>query len=123
MFSLSLRDVELLLAERGIIVSYEMVRRWCRKFGQSFAHGLQRRRPRPGDEASRVSATLWHRREEAARLVDSVRGSHEYGNDVRDSASWCQIRSMRHRRVRGWRRVDLSEHDPSEQTYDEREEG
>ena len=47
--SLSLRDVELLLAERGIIVSYETVRRWCRKFGQSFAHGLQRRRPRPED--------------------------------------------------------------------------
>src|SRR4030081_23802 len=34
-FSLSLRDVELLLAERGIIVSYETVRRWCEKFGQS----------------------------------------------------------------------------------------
>ena len=32
-FSLSLRDVELLLAERGIAVSYETVRRWCRKFG------------------------------------------------------------------------------------------
>ena len=49
-FSLSLRDVELLLAERGIIVSYETVRRWCRKFGQSFAHDLRRRRPRPGDK-------------------------------------------------------------------------
>ena len=36
-FSLSLRDVELLLAERGIIVSCETVRRWCRKFGQTFA--------------------------------------------------------------------------------------
>jgi putative transposase len=46
----SLRDVELLLAERGIIVSYETVRRWCRKFGQSFARGLRRRRPRPGDK-------------------------------------------------------------------------
>jgi putative transposase len=32
-FSLSLRDVELLLAERGIVVSYETVRRWCKKFG------------------------------------------------------------------------------------------
>jgi putative transposase len=36
-FSLSLRDVELLLAERGVVVSYESVRRWCRKFGRSFA--------------------------------------------------------------------------------------
>ena len=48
-FSLSLRDVELLLAERGIVVSYETVRRWCQKFGQSFANRLRRRRPRPGD--------------------------------------------------------------------------
>ena len=45
-FSLSLRVVELLLAERGIVVSYETVRRWCKKFGQSFAS----RRPRPGDK-------------------------------------------------------------------------
>jgi putative transposase len=49
-FSLSLRDVELLLAERGIVVSYETVRRWCRKFGQSFANCLRHRRPRPGDK-------------------------------------------------------------------------
>ncbi len=50
MFSLSLRDVELLLAERGIVVSYETVRRWCRKFGKSFAKAMRRRRPRPGDK-------------------------------------------------------------------------
>src|ERR1700760_390090 len=36
-FSLSLRDVELLLAERGVVVSYETVRRWCKKFGTGFA--------------------------------------------------------------------------------------
>ena len=33
-FSLSLRDVELLLAERGVVASYETIRRWCKKFGQ-----------------------------------------------------------------------------------------
>ena len=49
-FSLSLRDVELLLAERGVVVSYETIRRWCKKFGQSFANRLRRRRPRPGDK-------------------------------------------------------------------------
>jgi putative transposase len=49
-FSLSLRDVELLLAERGVAVSYETVRRWCMKFGQSFANRLRHRRPRPGDK-------------------------------------------------------------------------
>ena len=46
-FSLSLRDVELLLAERGIVVSYETVRRWCKKFGESF-----RRPPAPPPAAA-----------------------------------------------------------------------
>ena len=49
-FLLSYRDVEELLAERGIAVSYETIRRWCRKFGQAFADGLRRRRSRPGDK-------------------------------------------------------------------------
>jgi putative transposase len=49
-FSLSLRDVELLLAERGIVVSYGTVRRWCKRFGQTFASRLRHRRPRPGDK-------------------------------------------------------------------------
>ena len=49
-FSLSLRDVELILAERGIVVSYETVRRWCKKFGATFANHLRRRRSRPGDK-------------------------------------------------------------------------
>ena len=49
-FLLSYRDVEELLVERGISVSYETVRRWCRKVGQAFADGVRRRRPRPGDK-------------------------------------------------------------------------
>jgi putative transposase len=49
-FSLSFRDVELLLAERGWIVSYESVRQWCLKFGASFADKMRRRRPKPGDK-------------------------------------------------------------------------
>src|SRR5689334_13208905 len=48
-FSLSLRDIELSLAERGVAVTHESVRRWCLKFGQTFASRLRRRRPRPGD--------------------------------------------------------------------------
>ena len=47
-FSLSLRDVELLLAERGVTVSYETIRRWCLSFGQDVADRLRRRRPKPG---------------------------------------------------------------------------
>jgi putative transposase len=48
-FTLSYRDVEELLAERGVDVSYESVRRWVLKFGPQFATGLARRRPRPHD--------------------------------------------------------------------------
>ena len=48
MFSLSLRDVELILAERGIVVSYETVRRWCKKFGASFTDHLRRCRQNGG---------------------------------------------------------------------------
>src|ERR1700750_2604219 len=60
MFSLSLRDVELILAERSIVVSYETVRRWCRKFAASSADRLRRRRPRPGDK--------WHMDEVFVRI-------------------------------------------------------
>ena len=46
-FPLSYRDVEDLLAERGIDVSYETVRRWASKFGQAYARKLRQTRPRP----------------------------------------------------------------------------
>ncbi len=49
-FALSYRDVEELLAERGVIVTDETVRQWCRKFGQQYANMLRRRRPQPGDK-------------------------------------------------------------------------
>ncbi len=48
-FSLSLRDVELILAERGIVVTHESIRHWCLKLGAEFARRLRRRRPQPGD--------------------------------------------------------------------------
>jgi putative transposase len=49
-FSLSLRDVEMILASRGIVVSYESIRDWGLRFGRMFANALRRRRPRPGDK-------------------------------------------------------------------------
>ena len=51
-FSLSFRDVEDLLAERGITVSYESVRRWCLKFGPRYSRSLKRREGQLGD--------IWH---------------------------------------------------------------
>src|SRR5258705_5633028 len=48
-FALSFRDVEEMLAMRGVSLSYETVREWCLKFGQTYANGLRHKSPRPGD--------------------------------------------------------------------------
>jgi transposase-like protein len=48
-FPLSFRVVEELMLERGVVVSYETVRRWCVKVSPAYARELRRRRPRPGD--------------------------------------------------------------------------
>ena len=62
-FTLSYRDVEDLLAERGLDVSYETVRRWVLKFGPIFARELHRRRPRPTSQ--------WHFDEMAVMIAGS----------------------------------------------------
>lgn len=49
-FCLSYRDVEELMAARGVILTYEAVRYCCRTFGQGYANQLRCRRPRPGDK-------------------------------------------------------------------------
>ncbi|MCW2239674.1 transposase-like protein [Azospirillum canadense] len=43
-------QVELILAARGIEVSYETIREWALRFGRAFANTLKRRRPKPGDK-------------------------------------------------------------------------
>lgn len=60
------RDVEELLAQRGIVVTYETVRQWCLKFGQTYANELRRRRPRCGDK--------WH--------LDEVFLTHQWRNPL-----------------------------------------
>src|SRR5881394_3650579 len=60
-FTLSYRDVEELLAERGLDISYETVRRWVRKFGSVIARRLRERRPRPSDR--------WHLDEMVVRIA------------------------------------------------------
>ena len=57
-FTLSLRDVEEMLAQRGIEVSYETVRCWALKFGQLFAQNLRRRQTLP-DAAAGISTRWW----------------------------------------------------------------
>ena len=63
-FTLSFRDVEEMLAQRGIEVSYETVRCWALKFGQAFAQNLRRSRPKPTGR--------WHLDE----MVVKIRGKH-----------------------------------------------
>jgi putative transposase len=71
-FCLSYRDVEALLFARGVIVAYKAIRRWCRKFGQSYANELRRRRPRPGDKwhLDEVFLTIHGKRHDLWRAVD-----------------------------------------------------
>ena len=65
-FTLSLREVEEMLAQRGIGVSYETIRCWTIKFGPQFGHNLQRRRPSPSPR--------WHLDE----MVCTVAGKRMY---------------------------------------------
>ena len=60
-FTLSYRDVEELLAERGFEISYETVRRWVQKFGPVIARRLRRRRPQPSKR--------WHLDEMVVRIA------------------------------------------------------
>ncbi len=60
-FTLSFRDVEELLAERGVDVSYETIRRWVLKFGPAIARNLRRLRPQPSPR--------WHLDEVAVRIA------------------------------------------------------
>jgi len=71
-FCLSFRDVEDLLAERGITVSYETIRQWCRKFGAEYARGLKRRQGRLGDAwfLDELFVTIQGRRQYLWRAVD-----------------------------------------------------
>jgi putative transposase len=56
------RDVEEMMAERGVVVSYETIREWCQKFGQAYAKLLRARRGRLGDgwHLDEVFLRIWH---------------------------------------------------------------
>jgi hypothetical protein len=71
-FSLGFRDVEDLLAERGITVSHEAIRQWCGKFGSQYARRLKRRQGRLGDtwHLDELFVTVQGRRHYLWRAVD-----------------------------------------------------
>src|SRR6267143_2119979 len=79
-FTLSYRDVEDLLVERGLEVSYETVRRWVLKFGPGFARRLRRSRPRPSDR--------WH--------LDEIGRSNRRQADVSVARRRSRGRGSRH---------------------------
>jgi putative transposase len=71
-FCLSDRDVEALLFARGVIVTYEAIRKWCQKFGQAYAHQRRRRHPQRGDKwyLDEVFLTIHGERHYLWRAVD-----------------------------------------------------
>ncbi len=68
-FTLSFRDVEEMLAMRGVSLSYETIREWCLKFGQTYASGLRHKSPRPGDR--------WHLDEVFLKINGRLHVRHE----------------------------------------------
>jgi putative transposase len=87
-FALSFRDVSELLLARGVVVSHETIRQWTRKFGQTYANGLRRRRPRPGDK--------WHLDE----VVITINGVQHYWWRAVDQGGVCLDVLVQRRRKR-----------------------
>ena len=73
-FPLSFRDVELLLHQRGIVVSHEAIRSWCYKFGPHFAQPVRQKR--------RSASDKWHR----DAVFVTINGQHYYLWRAVDSA-------------------------------------
>ena len=97
-FALSFRDVEDLLARRGVEVTYEAIRKWCRRFGPEYAGRLRRRRGRLGDtwHLDEVFVTIQGRQQYLWRAVDE-------DGDVLDIL--VQPRRNRHAAVRFFRKL------------------
>ena len=76
-FCVSIRDVEDLLAKRGVTVSYESIRNWCRNFGSTYAQSIKKRRGRLGDS--------WYLDE--VNIV-TVRGERRAPSRVRGVPPW-----------------------------------
>jgi putative transposase len=95
-FCLSFRDVEELLAERGVTVSYEVVRQWCLKFGPAFAKKLRYRQGRSGDtwHLNKVCVSIQGKLRYLWRAVDQtvtswIFSSNRTGIGMRSNASFA----------------------------------
>ena len=99
-FALSFRDVEDVLARRGVEVTYEAIRKWCRRFGPEYAGRLRRRHGRLGAtwHLDEVFVTIQGRQQYLWRAVDV-----DEDGDVLDIL--VQPRRNRHAAVRFFRRL------------------
>ncbi len=117
-FTLNYRDVEELLTERGLDVSYETIRRWVLKFGPAFARRLRCQRPRPSsrwqldemvvrigdkrmylwravDDEGEVLDVLVHRRRDKAAARKLMRGAPQEARLRADSGRHRQAQIIR----------------------------
>jgi putative transposase len=94
-FNMSLREVEELLLERGIDVSYETIRRWVAKFGPAIARGLRHRQPQPSD--------IWHLDE----LVVTIKGRKFWLWRAVDRMGWFWMKSSNAGAILGRRNACL----------------
>ena len=92
-FCLSFRDVEEILAKRGVLVTYETIRQWCSKFGPEYARKLKRCQGRLGD--------LWHLDE----VFVKIRGEWHYlWRAVDQDGDVIEILVQRYRNARAAKR-------------------
>ena len=97
-FGVSFRDVEDLLAQRGVTVTYETIRQWCQRFGPVYARRRRRRRGRMGDtwHLDEVFVTiqghhqyLWRAVDEDGDVLDILVQSHRNREQPSDSFGRC----------------------------------
>jgi len=113
-FCLSFREVEELLAERGITVTYETIRQWCQKFGPTYARKLKKRQGRLGDtwHIDEVFVTIQGQREYLWRAVDQdgdtidilVQRRRNQGAEERFSAACSKAKAVNRD---GWSRTNF----------------
>ena len=87
------------MLERGVVVSYETIRRRCDKFGQAYANRLRRRRARPGDKwfldevfvrINGVQHYLWHAVDQDGTVLDVLDGMRVGPFRAGDSLASCR---------------------------------
>jgi len=118
-FCLSFRDVEDLLAERGVIVSYETIRSWCAKFGPEYARKARQWRGQLGDtwrptstKGVRGKALLPQAAERAGERTSMV--DHRQAQKLRGRAPECDAlggachRALREQPSRGLASADAT---------------